>query len=161
MEFDAFGFFVSILNFGIMFALFYPIVIKPMEEAVVLRRKKVSSRLDEIRRTLAAAEKVESEVKSQFAKLDAEKEEMRASADHEIARVQKHLQSEAERDAQHLVAKTQRELEKNRLETLAALNRQLTDRAMLRVETLLSQALDSQAKQASATQVLGKVAKSG
>lgn len=49
MEFDAFGFFISILNFGVMFALFYHVVITPMEEAVVVRRKKVTSRLDEIR----------------------------------------------------------------------------------------------------------------
>ena len=61
MEFDAFGFFISILNFGVMFALFYHVVITPMEEAVVVRRKKVTSRLDEIRGTLAAAEKLESE----------------------------------------------------------------------------------------------------
>ena len=161
MEFDAFGFFISILNFGVMFALFYHVVITPMEGAVALRRKIVTSRLDEIRGTLAAAQKLEAEVKSQFAKLEDEKAEMRQSADHEITRVQAHLKSESERDAAHLVAKTQRELEKNRLETLAALNRQLTDRAMTRVETLLSQAFDSQAKQASASQVLGKVAPRG
>lgn len=157
MEFDAFGFFISILNFGVMFALFYHVVITPMEEAVVVRRKKVTSRLDEIRATLAAAEKLESETKSQFAKLEAEKEEMRQAADREIARVQEHLTTNTERDAQHLVAKTQRELDKNRLETLAALNQQLTDRAMEQVETLLSRAFDKQAQQASATLVLGKV----
>ena len=77
MEFDAFGFFISILNFGVMFALFYHVVITPMEEAVVVRRKKVTSRLDEIRGTLAAAEKLEAEVKSQYSKLEAEKAEMR------------------------------------------------------------------------------------
>ena len=157
MEFDAFGFFISILNFGVMFALFYHVVITPMEGAVVLRRKKVTSRLDEIRGTLAAAEKLENETKSQFAKLEAEKAEMRQAADHEIVRVQEHLLSTTERDAQHLVAKTQRELDKNRLETLAALNQQLTDRAMDRVESLLSKAFDKQAQQASAVQVLGKV----
>lgn len=157
MEFDAFGFFISILNFGVMFALFYHVVITPMEEAVVVRRKKVTSRLDEIRGTLAAAEKLEAEVKSQYSKLEAEKAEMRQATEHEIARIQEHLQTESERDAQHLVAKTQRELDKNRLETLAALNRQLTDRAMNRVEGMLSKAMDTQARQASASQVLGKV----
>lgn len=157
MEFDAFGFFISILNFGVMFALFYHVVITPMEEAVVVRRKKVTGRLDEIRGTLAAAEKLENETKSQFAKLEAEKEEMRQAADREIVRVQENLTTNTERDAQHLVAKTQRELDKNRLETLAALNQQLTDRAMEQVESLLSKAFDKQAQQASATQVLGKV----
>lgn len=157
MEFDAFGFFISILNFGVMFALFYHVVITPMEEAVVVRRKKVTSRLDEIRGTLAAAEKLEAEVKSQYSKLEAEKAEMRQATEHEIARIQEHLQTESERDAQHLVAKTQRELDKNRLETLAALNQQLTERAMNRVEGMLSKAMDSQARQASASQVLGKV----
>jgi len=157
MEFDAFGFFISILNFGVMFALFYHVVITPMEQAVVVRRKKVTSRLDEIRGTLAAAEKLESETKSQFAKLEAEKAEMRQAAEHEVARVQEQLTTNAERDAQHLVAKTQRELDKNRQETLAALNQQLTDRAMQQVESLLSKAFDKQAQQASAVQVLGKV----
>lgn len=161
MEFDAFGFFVSILNFGVMFALFYHIVITPMEDAVVVRAKKVTGRLDEIRGTLSAAEKLENEMKSQFAKLEAEKAEMRQAAEHEIARVQESIASNAERDALHLVAKTERELEKNRLESLAALNQQLTERAMARVETLLSKAFDSQARQASASQVLGKVAQSG
>ncbi|MBS2038660.1 ATP synthase F0 subunit B [bacterium] len=161
MEFDAFGFFISILNFGVMFALFYHVVITPMEEAVVVRRKKVTSRLDEIRGTLAAAEKLEADVKSQFSKLEAEKAEMRLSTEHEIARIQEQLQTNTERDAQHLVAKTQRELDKNRQETLAALNRQLTDQAMSRVESLLTQALDSQAKASSASTVLGKVGARG
>lgn len=161
MEFDAFGFFISILNFGVMFGLFYHVVITPMEEAVVVRRNKVTSRLDEIRGTLAAAEKLENETKSQFAKLETEKAEMRQATEHEIARIQEHLQTETERDAQHLVAKTQRELDKNRQEVLAALNQQLTDRAMSQVETLLSKALDSQAKASSATAVLGKVGARG
>ena len=161
MEFYAFGFFVSILNFGLMFTLFYQVVVLPMERAVALRQQKVTSRLEEIRVTLSTAQKLEDEVKTKFSKLDAEKEEMRQAAEHENARIQKHLESEAERDALHLVGKTERELEKNRLETLAALNRQLTDRAMERSETLLTQAFDSQAKQASASLVLGKVAQSG
>ncbi len=157
MEFDAFGFFISILNFSVMFALFYHVVITPMEEAVAVRRKKVTSRLDEIRETLATAEKLENETKSQFAKLEAEKAEMRQAAEHEIARVQEQLTTNAEQDAQHLVAKTQRELDKNRQETLAALNQQLTDRAMQQVENLLSKAFDKQAQHASAVQVIGKV----
>ena len=158
MEFDAFGFFISIINFGVMFVLFNYVVILPMEGAVALRGKKVQTRLDEIRLILSQAQKLEADVQQQFTRLDGEKQEMREAAEREIARVQKHLLTESERDAEHLVGKTARELEKNRVEALAALNRVLAKQAMLRVEGLLSKAFDGQAQQASAEAVLGKVA---
>lgn len=161
MEFDAFGFFISMINFLVMFFLFYHVVITPMEGAVALRQRKVTSRLDEIRQTMVTAQKLEDEVKSQYAKLDSDRQEMREATEREIARVQKQLAEQSQKDAEHLVAKTRRELEKNRQDTLAALNRQLTDRAMTKVEGLLTQALDSQAQNSSAELMLGKVVQRG
>ena len=158
MEFHAFSFFISLINFMAMFFLFYHVVIVPMEGAVALRAKRVQSRLDEIRQTLSEAQRLEAEVKEQFARLEGEKQEMREATEREIVRVKEHHLAQAERDAKHLVEKTQRELERNRQEVLAALNRQLTDRAMEKVEGLLSKAFDAQAQEASAEAVLGKVA---
>ena len=157
MEFDAFGFFISIINFGVMFALFYPIVIGPMEEAVQLRQKRVQGRLDEIRLTLAEAKRLEGETEELIGKLDAERDEMTRATEAEMARVREQLASDAQRDAEHLVAKTRRECEKNRQDTLAFLNQQLADLAMSKVESVLSGAFDSQAQVASAQSVLGKV----
>lgn len=159
MEFDAFGFFISIINFGVMFALFYPIVIGPMEEAVQIRQKRVQGRLDEIRQTLSQAKKLEAETEELIGKLEAEKEEMTRATDAEIARVREQLASDAQRDAEHLVAKTRRECEKNRQDTLAFLNQQLADLAMSKVEAVLAGSFDSQAQAASAQNVLGKVVK--
>jgi F0F1-type ATP synthase membrane subunit b/b' len=159
MEFHAFGLFVSVLNFGLMFLLFNFVVIVPMEKAIELRQKKINARLDEIRATLAQAQKLEAEVKGQYVKLDSDKQEMREATEREIARVQKQLAEQSQRDAQHLVAKTQRECEKNRLDTLAALNRQLTDKAMDKVESILSKALDAKAQTSSAELVLNKAVK--
>ena len=157
MEFYAFGFFISVICFGAMFFLFYQVVIGPMEDAVAIRARRIQSRLDEIRLTLSQAQKLEAEVQAQFARLDAEKQEMRESADREIARNQDSLREAAERDAVHMVDKAGREAEKNRQEALAAVNKQITEQAMSQVETLLSRALDAQAQQASVSQVLGKV----
>lgn len=159
MEFDAFGFFISIINFGVMFALFYPIVIGPMEEAVEVRQKRVEQRLDDIRQTLAEAKRLEAETETLIGNLEAEKQEMSRATEEEIARVQQQLSSTAERDAEHLVAKTRRECEKNRQDTLAYLNQQLANLAMSKVEAVLSGAFDSQAQAASAQSVLGRVVK--
>jgi len=156
MHFDAFAFFISILNFGVMFVLFNQVVIVPMEEAVALRRKKVTARLDEIRDTLVKAQKLESEVKEQYSKLDGEKVDMRQATEHEIARVKEHTAEQAQKDAEHLVAKTRRESEKVRQDALVALNRQLTERALDKVEGLISKAFDQKAQGASAQYVLEK-----
>ncbi len=156
-EFHAFSFFISVINFGVMFFLFYHVVIGPMEDAVALRQKRVQARLDEIRKTLLEAQSIKDTVAAQVAKVEVEKQEMREATEREILRVQEQLSSKSARDAEHLVAKAGREAEKNRVDTLAALNRQLTGKALSKVEGLLTQALDNQAQQASAQLVLGKV----
>lgn len=156
-HFDAFGFFVSLINFGLMFVLFFQVVIAPMEDAVARRQRKVTEQLDDIRLTLAHAEKIESQVKEQFARLEDEKQEMTNATEREIARVREQLIGTAEKDADHLVAKTRREGEKNRQETLAFLNQQLADQAMSKVEGILAKAFDAPAQEASVESVLGKV----
>jgi F-type H+-transporting ATPase subunit b len=156
-HFDAFGFFVSLVNFGLMFVLFFQVVIAPMEDAVAKRQRKVTEQLDDIRLTLAQAEKIEAEVKAQFARLEDEKQEMTEATNREIARFREQTLSTAEKDAEHLVGKTRRECEKNRQETLAALNQQLANQAMSKVEGLLAKAFDAQAQDASVENVLGKV----
>jgi F0F1-type ATP synthase membrane subunit b/b' len=157
MEFNAFGFFISIINFGVMFVLFYYVVIGPMEDAVALRQRRVTTRLDEIRQTLTEAQKIESETQAQFAQLEAEKADMRASTEREIARVRASISEQAARDAEHLVAKTRRETERTRQEALALLNRKLADKTMARTQELLAGALDAPAQEASAQGVIGKL----
>lgn len=161
MEFNAFAFFMALINFIIMFYLFYLIVIVPMEDAVKVRQKRVQVRLDEIRGTLASAQGLEEEVATQFGRLEDDKREMAEAAQREIERVSARIQEQAERDAEHLVAKTRREADKNRQETLAALNRQLAGQAMEEVQRMLQRAFDSQAQEASASTVLGKVGSRG
>lgn len=157
-EFHAFSFFVSIINFGVMFFLFYHVVILPMEDAVAVRQKRVQARLEEIRKILSEAEKLKSEVEAQVSRLDLDKDEMREATTREIERVRQQLSSKAARDAEHMVAKAGREAEKNRIDTLAEINRQLTARALGKVEGLLVGVLDGQAQQGSVELVLGKVA---
>ena len=159
LELHAFGLFISVLNFGLMFLLFNFVVIVPMEKAIVIRQKKITARLDEIRATMAQAQKLEAEVKSQYVKLDSDKQEMLEATEREIARVQTQLTERSQRDAEHLVAKTQRECEKNRLDALAALNRELANQAMAKVEGILVKVLDTKAQTASAELVLSKAVK--
>lgn len=158
MEFNAFGFFISVINFGVMFFLFYYVVIGPMEDAVALRQRKVQTRLDEIRQTLADAQRIEAETQAQFANLESEKAEMRASAEREIARLRTRLAEQSSKDAEHLVAKAHRETERTRQEALALLNRKLADKTMARTQQLLATAMDAQAQEASAQGVIGKLA---
>lgn len=157
MEFNAFGFFISVINFGVMFFLFYYVVIGPMEDVVALRERRVTARLDEIRQTLADAQRIEAETQAQFASLESEKGEMRAATEREIARVRAQLAEQAARDAEHLVAKTKRETDRTRQEALALLNRKLADKTMARTQELLAGALDAPAQEASAQGVIGKL----
>lgn len=157
MEFKAFGFIISLLNFLLMFFLFYQVVILPMEQAVQRRRRRVDERLAEIRKTLADAQRLEAEVKGQMTGLEAEKQEMRESAAKEVARVQARFTSDAERDALHLVEKTRREAEKNRQEVLASLNRELADKAMAQTQEMLARAFDQSARESSAQATVSRL----
>ena len=152
-----FGWVISSLNFMLLAILFNKIVIESMAVAVRVRGERVTNRLKEIDGILSEAKSTEETYAAQMARFAAEEAEMRATSEREIGRVVERIRSAAEADAKHIVDKARREGEKQRVEALAALQRQLVAQAISQVEGSLRKNIDSDGLSDANSQVMTRV----
>ena len=154
---EIFSFVMSVFNFLILAFVFNKVAILPMVEAVRLRAEGVNDQLHECDNIMAEARKTEATYQEQFSRLEADKEELRATNQRELERVTLRVRSQAESDAEHTITRAKLEVEKSRAEALAQLQHEVVVQALSQVEGLLKQNLDSDAHLDLNRQFLGKV----
>lgn len=149
MEFpQLFDWFVSLINFAIMFVLFRMVVIVPMEEAVRLREQRVRLRLKEIDEIASEAKAKQEDFESKFGNVDTMLNEIKVSSDRNLAQAKVKIADKAAAEERYVLDKARIEADAMRREVEAEIRSRIAKQAITRAEAILSSTLDAGAQNA-------------
>ena len=154
---QVFDWLVSVVNFAIMFSLFRLVVIVPMEQAVRLRRQRVSLRLKEIEAIRVEAEAKQAEFQEKFGNVEAMLSEIKVNADRSLAQARGKIEEKAEAEERYVLDKARAEAESLRREVENEIRARVAAEAVARAERILTSSLDAGAQNAIVTAGVKKV----
>lgn len=154
---QVFDWLVSVVNFAIMFSLFRLVVIIPMEQAVRLRRQRVSLRLQEIESIKAEALAKQAEFEEKFGNVEAMLSEIKVNADRSLAQARVKIEEKAEAEERYVLDKARAEAESLRREVENEIRARIAGEAVARAERILNNSLDAGAQNAIVTAGVRKV----
>ena len=143
---QVFDWLVSLANFGIMFVLFRLVVIIPMQDAVKLREQRVALRLKEIDQIAKDAETTKADFQEKFGKVDEMIAEVKATSERSLAQAKQNLEERAVAEERYIREKAEAEAKSLKREAEAKVRSKLAGGAVARAESLLRDALDSNAQ---------------
>ena len=154
---QVFDWLVSVVNFAIMFSLFRLVVIIPMEQAVRLRRQRVSLRLKEIEAIRVEAEAKQAEFQEKFGNVEAMLSEIKVNADRSLVQAKGKIEEKAEAEERYVLDKARAEAESLRREVENEIRARIAAEAVAMAERILTSSLDAGAQNAIVTAGVKKV----
>lgn len=132
----------TIVSFLVLVGLLKSFAWGPLLRAIEERERRMKEDLDGARAARDAAERIQGELDSQLASLDAKSRELLAKTAKEAEALAQELKAKAEADAQRIKDKTKAELEEEKKRLVVELRGEVAKLSVLAAEKLVRKSID-------------------
>jgi F-type H+-transporting ATPase subunit b len=157
LSFNALEFLVNLINFIVLLALFYQIVIVNLGKMIAARGRAVLARLQEVKMLRHEASLAESRRNEQLQGLGQEITEFRELTQRSTGATCERMLRDADHEAQHIVERAGREVESLQRLAQEDYQRRVTQQAVLRVEGKMADLLTQETQEDLVQNFLRKV----
>ena len=154
------GFLISqIINFGLLLALLYLLLYKPMLRMLAQRRERVAKSMADVDAARESAAKAQQEYDRQVAEAQRKAQAVIAQAAQAGEQVGNDIKAEAQRDAEAIRLKSRDEAAQEKAQILADAQSQIASLSMAATERILGQAVDEKLQHQLIEQFLAELGK--